>query len=210
MNEPDDVAPLRDDELAELQSLVERANPDDIEWEAAPPDLWNRIAAAVDAGPRHALTPVTDRDDPTPSIVSPRRRWRFATAGLAAAAAAAIAVVVIVTDDGSDTQVLATVDLEPLAGSGSGRAELVRTDDTLHLRVETQDLAAPDGYFEVWLINPSVTELVSLGPLREDGEYDVPPGVDPAAFPIVDVSAEPVDGDPSHSGASVLRGELPA
>jgi hypothetical protein len=61
----------------------------------------------------------------------------------------------------------------------------------------------------VWLINPSVTELVSLGPLRADGDYDVPPGVDAAEFPIVDISDEPVDGDPSHSGDSVLRGQLP-
>ena len=55
----------------------------------------------------------------------------------------------------------------------------------------------------------STTTLVSLGPLRPDGIYDIPPGVDPSRFPIVDVSVEPVDGDPTHSGDSVLRGELP-
>ena len=65
-----------------------------------------------------------------------------------------------------------------------------------------------DGYLELWLIDPTVTRLVSLGPLRTDGIYDIPAGVDPAAFPIVDVSVEPVDGDPTHSGDSVLRGEL--
>ncbi len=64
------------------------------------------------------------------------------------------------------------------------------------------------GYLELWLIDPTVTRLVSLGPLRTDGIYDIPAGVDPAAFPIVDVSVEPVDGDPTHSGDSVLRGEL--
>ena len=209
MHEPDDVAPLRGDELDELRSLYERARRE-IEWEAVPPNLWSRIAHDVDAGSPQAPTRWSEQDGPAPSIHAARGRWWFAAAGLAAAAAAAVAVVVIATDDEPDTEVLASVDLEPLAGSGSGRAELVRTDDTMHLLVETQDLGAPDGYFEVWMIDPSVTALVSLGPLREDGEYDVPPGVDPAAFPIVDVSVEPVDGDPAHSGASVLRGELPA
>jgi hypothetical protein len=49
---------------------------------------------------------------------------------------------------------------------------------------------------------------VSLGPLRPDGSYDLPPGLDPEQFPIVDVSVEPLDGDPAHSGDSRLRGQL--
>jgi anti-sigma-K factor RskA len=78
----------------------------------------------------------------------------------------------------------------------------------LQLRLSTNDLDAGDGFLEVWVISPDVTQLVSLGPLRNDGVYDLPSGLDPAAFPIVDVSVEPIDGDPTHSGASVLRGEL--
>ena len=74
--------------------------------------------------------------------------------------------------------------------------------------VETRGLDAGDGYLELWLIDPTVSRLVSLGPLRADGIYDVPAGVDPAQFPIVDVSVEPVDGNPTHSGDSVLRGQL--
>jgi anti-sigma-K factor RskA len=208
MHEPDDVAPLRDDELDELRSLYERAR-GDVDWEAVPPDLWGRVAHGLAAAPQPPPRR-SEHDGPVPSISAARRRWWFATAGVAAAAAATVAAVLIATDDEPGTEVLASVDLEPLGGSGSGRAELVRTDDTVQLLVETNDLGVPDGYFEVWLIDPSVTALVSLGPLRDDGEYDVPPGVDPAAFPIVDVSVEPVDGDPAHSGVSVLRGELPA
>lgn len=207
MHDPDDDAPLDDAEFAELRSLVERAALDDIEWEAAPPGVWNRIAAEVDPDQR----PVRSlHGDDAASPPSRRRRWWIAGAGLTAAAAAAVAVVVIANDDAPDTQVLASVDLEPLAGSGSGSAELISVGEAVQLRLRTAGLATrDDGYFEVWLINPSVTELVSLGPLRADGEYDVPAGVDPAAFPIVDVSVEPVDGNPAHSGESVLRGELP-
>ena len=92
---------------------------------------------------------------------------------------------------------------------GSGRAELLSHDGHYQLRLETSDLADDDGYLELWLIDPTVTRMVSLGPLRADGLYDLPPGVDPAEFPVVDVSAEPVDGNPAHSGQSLLRGTLP-
>lgn len=50
--------------------------------------------------------------------------------------------------------------------------------------------------------------MVSLGPSRPDGRYAVPSGVDAGRFPVVDVSLEPPDGDPTHSGTSVLRGTL--
>ena len=76
------------------------------------------------------------------------------------------------------------------------------------MRVETEGLDPADGYLELWLLDSSATRLVSLGPLRDDGLYDVPTGVDPGEFPVVDVSVEPVDGDPTHSGQSVLRGQL--
>ena len=47
-----------------------------------------------------------------------------------------------------------------------------------------------------------------LCPARADGIYTVPADVDPGEFPIVDVSVEPPDGDPTHSGVSLARGEL--
>jgi hypothetical protein len=50
--------------------------------------------------------------------------------------------------------------------------------------------------------------MVSLGPLRADGRYAIPDGVDVRAFPVVDVSIEPLDGEPTHSGRSVMRGVL--
>ena len=98
--------------------------------------------------------------------------------------------------------------LDVLGDAGSGRAELVNADGVKQIRLETADLDAGDGFLEVWVIDPSVTKLVSLGPLRPDGIYDLPEGLDPAQFPIVDISVEPVDGDPTHSGNSVLRGQL--
>lgn len=136
------------------------------------------------------------------------RRWMVPAVSIAAALIAALAFGVI-ANRSDEPEVLASAPLDLLGETGSGRAELVDDGGTLQLRLETADLDAGDGFLEVWVIDPSVTKLVSLGPLRPDGVYDLPAGLDPAAFPIVDVSIEPVDGNPTHSGNSVLRGRLP-
>lgn len=224
---------LDDDELAELADLVQRAHLDEAGWEPPPEALWDRIAAAIDAegGELRADRPVAPAPEVSPfpppstpdvaaeatglpaSNVVPLGRARRRARWLGLAAAAAVVVIaataaLALNRDGDDSRVVSAVDLERLAGSGSGRAELVDADGTLQIRLETDELDAGDGYLELWLIDPSVTRLVSLGPLRPDGVYDVPAGVDPAEFPIVDISVEPVDGDPTHSGDSLLRGEL--
>jgi hypothetical protein len=36
----------------------------------------------------------------------------------------------------------------------------------------------------------------------------IPESVDLARYSVVDISAEPVDGDPTHSGDSIVRGAL--
>jgi hypothetical protein len=128
-----------------------------------------------------------------------------------AAAAAVLAIAVgawMLRDDGDDAVVVASATLERLQGDGSGTAELVDTGDALQLRLDTEGLDGGDGFLEVWVIDEGVTQLVSLGPERSDGVYDLPPGLDPQAFPVVDISAEPLDGDPTHSGESLLRGQL--
>ena len=35
-------------------------------------------------------------------------------------------------------------------------------------------------------------------------------GLDLTEFPLLDISVEPLDGDPTHSGVSVARGDLDA
>ncbi len=44
--------------------------------------------------------------------------------------------------------------------------------------------------------------------MAADGTFEVPDDVDLDRFDVVDVSVEPDDGDPTHSGASILRGDL--
>ena len=71
-------------------------------------------------------------------------------------------------------------------------------------------LPVTDGFYEVWLLNSSADKLISLGTLGADdvGSFPVPGDLDVATFPVVDVSREPLDGDPSHSADSVVRGTL--
>ena len=91
----------------------------------------------------------------------------------------------------------------------SGRAELVERAGARELAVQVVGLAeGGPGYREVWLLDAD-GGLVSLGVLAGDeGRFTVPPGVDLGRFAAVDVSAEPLDGDPAHSSDSLLRGSL--
>ena len=190
--------PDQHDELGQLRALAGRLRPDeDVTWEQPPADLWDRIADA--AAPAPDVVPL-DR-------ARGRRRapWLLGAAAAAVLAVVALAVTLGGQDEGS---VVASAPLDRLGPSGTGDAELVEEDGDLVLHVETAGLDPGDGFLEVWVIDADVTKLVSLGPSRPDGTYDLPPGLDPEDFPVVDVSVEPLDGDPAHSGDSVLRGRL--
>ena len=98
-----------------------------------------------------------------------------------------------------------TKNMKPLGYS----ARVVETQDgqrTLEVRVDKNEAR---GYQEVWLIAPDLSRLVSLGVMTsESGTFSVPAGLDLGEYPIVDVSDEPVDGDPAHSSVSIVRGTL--
>ena len=42
----------------------------------------------------------------------------------------------------------------------------------------------------------------------DEGDFGVPLGLIEEGYRIVDISVEPDDGDPTHSGVSLARGEL--
>ncbi|WP_163276172.1 anti-sigma factor, partial [Cellulomonas iranensis] len=82
-------------------------------------------------------------------------------------------------------------------------------DGTRSLVVDLDDAPGVEGYLEVWLLKPDVSGLVSLGTLDgTSGTFALPADLDLTQFPVVDVSDEPMDGDPAHSGVSVVRGAL--
>ena len=97
--------------------------------------------------------------------------------------------------------------LSPLGSASSGKAEIIRRGGSYVLRLDVSRLPQePSSYIEVWLIDSQVKGMVSLGPFHGNGNYLIPSGIDPARFPIVDVSIEPSDGVPTHSGVSIVRG----
>lgn len=168
-----------------------RANADDrAPIVPPPPELWSRIEAGLTAAPRGRAVP--------------RSAW--------AVAAAVIAVALVAVGLGRlrGPSIAATASLEPLVEGAQGTAVLVEDRRGLAVRIDDAALGTVDGYYEVWLADPTVQRLVSLGPYVEGEPKRLPEGLDIADYPVVDVSAEPLDGDPAHSGDSVLRGELPA
>jgi hypothetical protein len=49
--------------------------------------------------------------------------------------------------------------------------------------------------------------MVSLGTLDNgNGTFTVPQGINTREYRVVDVSDEPPDGNPAHSGISLIRG----
>ena len=144
-----------------------------------------------------------------------RQRWfRLAAAAAAVVIAAGTFGVINANGSGPSQELVASVDLEPLKDSGNGRAELIDVDGVEKLRLTAAGLEdAPQGYHhEIWLIDAEVTDPRSLGELppgQTEIVVDLPAGVDPDDFPIVDVNVQ-VDGQEQHSGVdtSVLRGSL--
>jgi anti-sigma-K factor RskA len=173
-----------------------------------PPRVWEAIAAATDT----TAVPPTPAGGTVLPFRSRRRPLLLAAASVvigAVVGAGAVAVLRNGPDD--DARAVEKVALDPLADNeASGTAEVVvRDDGSRALEVRLDAPALSDGYYEVWLIEPSITDMVPLGIARPGTEtFELPTGLDLRTFPLVDVSLEPLDGNPLHSGVSVARGQL--
>ena len=172
---------------------------------APPPAVWSAIATATGVS-----TAPPQADPPRIRELRPRRTkllLAMAASLLVGVGIGAGAVALATRDSGS--AVVAT-DLEPLDDrDASGNAEVIDTGDGEQLKVVLRAPALDDGYYEVWLLEPSVERMVQVGVVRSGTTtLDLPEGIDLSEYPIVDVSVEPLDGNPAHSGVSVARGEL--
>ncbi|ROS23854.1 anti-sigma-K factor rskA [Cellulomonas sp. PhB150] len=202
------------DEIAALADVVGLARSADTELVTPGPQVWERIAAELELAP--AAVPAT-APDPVVVPLAPRRRPR-AWAWISAAAAVGIiiggaGVGWALTRDDRARSVVATATLDPLPGwsaQGSAKVETTR-DGTRVLVVDVDEKSDPDGFREVWLLTPDVKGLVSVGTLDgSSGRFDLPAGLDLDEYSVVDVSQEPFDGNPAHSGDSIVRGALRA
>ncbi|MBM9466346.1 anti-sigma factor [Nakamurella leprariae] len=170
--------------------------------------------------PPVAAAPETDHGAPAgdelAAVRTRRRRW--ATSLVAAAVVGALVgggIVFATRDREPDLQVQARADLTPVAGGiitdtdrTFGSAQLIDAGGREELRVRTDDLPQIDGTYEVWLLGQE-GRMVSLGVLHDGhGTFTVPGGTDLGEYRLVDISDEPLDGNPVHSGNSVVRGDL--
>ncbi|MFC4996853.1 anti-sigma factor, partial [Dactylosporangium cerinum] len=112
------------------------------------------------------------------------------------------------------------VSLEALPGAPAGAggfACLVTVDGERKLVVHAEGMPdQADGDYEAWLLDSTSLQgpglrMQPLGPMgtKADQQLTVPGNLDLHKFNIVDISAEPHDGDATHSGKSLLRGTLP-
>lgn len=200
-----------------------------------PPDaVWGRIHTALGLSDAVADTPVLADVDDTPEggaadrstqsrAVAPvrvlvGRRRRRAWIPVAAAACAVGLVGGIVggawwqsTREPASAPVIAEAQLEPLPGwVATGRAYVEESGDGQRVVVvDVADAGASADLREVWLLTADATGLVSVGLLDgASGRFSIPAGIDLSEYPVVDVSAEPEDGNPAHSGDSIVRGTL--
>ena len=219
----------------ELVAEVERLRPVVSKLEAVPEEGWApvepppldiaAITGSVSSGPEPVATEPS-RPDPS----SQKRRsfsdlFAFRLPQVAAAAFSALLLLaagtVIGMQLGSDesspglpteTLALSTIGNEVPQGA-SGEVKLTGVSEgggeKAVLDVSGLEPNADGEFYELWLIGDG-GELVALGSfnVEPDGasQVEVPVPVNPGEFRYFDVSIEPDDGSPDHSGRSVLRG----
>ncbi len=187
---------------------------------AAEVERLRAVAGPLDALPAETWSPPeppplrAPAAPPEPRAATPRRHGltvrpllavAAAVALLAAGAAGTLAVQAL--DGEADGVEVALSGLPGAEGAGA-TAELHRDAGVVRLDVRGLQATDRDSFYELWLLN-SPEDLVAVGTFRvgEDGraEVEFPLAVDPRRFQVLDVSVEPVDGDPGHSSRSVLR-----
>ena len=187
-----------------------------VEILAPPAGLWSRVEDSV----REPIdAQVSARRESGRHVVRRRKAtWGAALAGLVVGTVLGGAAVTATSnlrdtpDQGPTSNLVAvgTASLEPVGDTTlHGDAVMERDQDgNLKLQVDVSELV-DDGYLEVWLRDENATRLVSLGTVTSRSTtVDVPEGLNLDAFPVVDVSLEHFDGDPTHGGETLLAGTM--
>jgi hypothetical protein len=211
----------RADQFAAVVATARATEPADVPV-GPPPAVWSNILGELG----DEITPL---EESSSGRVTRLRANVFST-GMVAAAASVVLVaagfvagaLVFGGDDdtaggvsaGGTPTAFATVALQPVGQSpDQGVAVMEATPGGTSLKVAVPATAQPpEGFYEVWLLDPASMSMVSLGALDDNGtgSFAMPPGVDLTRYPYIDISHEHDDGDPSHSGSSVVRGAIPA
>jgi len=216
-----------DEDEARIDALLRSMTDDDLEFAAPPADLWNDIEAAVFAVSPSDTVGEESGESPTNNVVDITSRFRRGTAFFAAAAAAVVVVIgaLVVAASGNDSpsfEVVGDARLDWQEGFVAEGAELtvdatiLGTDSAQAVQLNAAALPPRAGEdLELWLIGIDAAGELTISTLGiiesdADGTYEVPDDFDSSAFDtvLVDISYEPRDGDETHSGASIVRGEI--
>ncbi len=223
-------ADLLDD--PDLMAEVDRLRPVVTRLEGRPAGSWEPIEpppldiAAIVAADTDGSLAESPVEAERSSSKSPRRSLgeRFGFAWPRAAAVAFSGLLILAVGIGVGTQ---------LGGDGSTSGEPVQTlaldrignevpdgasgevlltgdaGDQVTLDVSGLEQTGEREYYELWLLGDG-DEIVSLGSFRVpaggNSQVEVPLPVNPEQYRYFDVSIEPENGSPDHSGRSVLRG----
>jgi hypothetical protein len=225
------------DDLAALRhvAVAGRASIDVGELESPPEAVWTRIVDELALGAKaHEPSVVTaERPEPVqaeavpePEDVpvslrssrpdaAPARRggaWRVWALAASFALVAGVGLGAWAISQQTSLTEVAEASLAPFPDHPDAEGTAIveeQPDGSLAVRVALTADSAPDTFREVWLIKADASDLVSLGVLEgTEQTFAVPAGVDLNDFVLVDVSQEPLDGDETHSGDSIVRGEL--
>ena len=201
-------------ELDDLRTVagVGRRTQDLRELPPPPPRVWSAIAQATAGTPRRAGGGPVLRDWRTTAVVA-------LAAALVAAGGTMVALWAARPGPAACTHGEVALTTLPGAPAGPrGNACLVTADGERKVRVHETGLPVPTGGdYEVWLLDstslhdPKGLRMTALGGLgSEAGEdFTVPANTDLSRYDVVDISLERNDGNPAHSGDSLLRGVLP-
>jgi hypothetical protein len=204
-----DDAMLNADDRA-LLAMLRTAEPADFVLEAPPASVWEGISAEV------SKPGVSAQPSGVAVASKPARRLPLRALSIAASIVVLLGVAgFIVSGKSTDpSRVLVMAPLSSVGLSGAptglvGEADVIERSGHRYVRLKAKGVAPKSGEFlELWLIDANVKGMVSLGAVNSTGEYELPPGLSVTDYPIVDLSTEPYDGKPTHSGASLLRGKL--
>ena len=190
---------------AKLRAEVERLRPVVTRLERLPAETWEGpepppLALPADSGAGSAAHPA-------------RRPRRLILRPVVAAAcaivllAAGIGLGVWLDRNPSPSEQLALQPVGDVDPAASGKVSL--DSDGVNVRVSGLKPTGDGEFYELWLLGAD-KRLVGLGSFRVNADgaatLTLPLPVDPKTFTYFDLSLEPADGDPGHSGVSVLRG----
>lgn len=207
-----EACPECSDMISSLRDTVDvLRGADDVAFSDPPEAVWSAVLAELGSVGVADLAARRKRGSDAASRPS---WWRT---GLAAAAvvgiiAGALGMRLLAWPTGPNEAVVAAAPLATLDTQRAlGEAEVVRVNGTLSLQVSTDELRPGNGYLEVWLINRDLKRMVSVGVLpagRASARFPISQMLLDEGYVIVDVSREPLDEKPQHSGDSLVRGAL--